>query len=43
MAEHYSSAEKEKYTNTHIERGNELEHIARDMYELETGSKVEEV
>lgn len=43
MAEYYSSAEKEHYTNKDIERGNELESIARDMYELETGNEVKQV
>lgn len=43
MAEYYSSADKEHYTNKDIERGNELEKIARDMYELETGDDVQQV
>lgn len=43
MAEFYSSGEKEKFTNGHIERGNELEPIAREVYELETGDKVQKV
>lgn len=43
IADQYSSGEYEHYTNQHIERGNELEVYARDMYELETGSTVEEV
>lgn len=43
MAEHYSSAEKENYTNEHMERGNELEYTARGLYELRTGSTVEQV
>lgn len=43
MSEYYSSGEKEHYTNKDIERGIELEEFARDMYELETGNKVEQV
>lgn len=43
MAEFYSSGEKDKYSNKHTERGNELEPIARDIYELETGQKIEKV
>ncbi len=34
---------KEPYTNGDLERGNELEPIARQAYELQTGSKVIEV
>jgi len=40
MAEYYSTQEKEQLTNKHIERGLELEPIARDIYELETGDTV---
>ena len=43
MAEAYSSAEKESYTNEDMERGNELEALARGIYEIETGNEVEEV
>lgn len=43
MAEKYSSAEKERFDNGHTERGKELEPQARELYELETGNKVEEV
>lgn len=43
MAEFYSSGEKEQFTSKHIERGNELEPLARSMYELETGNDVKEV
>jgi putative phage-type endonuclease len=43
VAEYYSSSEKEHFSNEHTERGNELEPTARDMYELETGNKVEQV
>lgn len=43
MSEHYSSKEKEQYTNKDLERGNELEPLARQVYELETGNTVEQV
>lgn len=43
MAEYYSSGEKEQYSNKHTERGNELEPLARSMYEFETGNTVEQV
>ena len=43
MAETYSSAIKESYTNEDMERGNELEALARTVYEIETGNEVEEV
>ena len=43
MAETYSSAEKEQFTNEHMERGNELEPQARGMYELKNDCTVEEV
>lgn len=43
MAESYSSAEPENYTNAHMERGNELEPMAREVYELENDVKVEQV
>ena len=43
MAEYYSSGEKEQYSNKHTDRGNELEPIARDIYELETGQTIEKV
>lgn len=33
----------ESYTNPDIERGNELEEVARSLFELETGKRVEEV
>lgn len=33
----------ENYTNADMERGNELEPLARDMYFLQTGNEVEEV
>lgn len=43
MSEYFSTAEKENYTNENIERGNELEEYARNMYELENDLNVEEV
>lgn len=43
LAERYSSQDKEKYTNKDLERGVELEPLAREMYELQTGNKVDEV
>lgn len=43
MSEYYSSGEKEQFTSKHTERGNELEPIARQIYELETGNVVEQV
>ena len=43
MSVYFSNAEKESYTNEHIERGNELEPQARSIYEFETGNEVSEV
>lgn len=43
MAEYYSQADKEHYSNSHTDRGNELEPVARALYSLHTGEKVEEV
>lgn len=43
MADYFSSGEYEGYKNSHMERGTELEPVARSMYELETGQTVEEV
>lgn len=40
MAEYYSSGEKEQFSNSHTDRGNELEPLAADMYELDTGHTV---
>lgn len=39
----YSNAEREDFTTKDTERGHELEPVARDMYEFETGNTVEEV
>jgi putative phage-type endonuclease len=43
LAEKYSSADKELYTNKDLERGVDLEAEARSLYELETGNEVEVV
>lgn len=43
VAEEYSSAEKEQFSNEHTERGNELEEVARGIYELENNVDVEQV
>jgi putative phage-type endonuclease len=43
MSEYYSSGEKEQFTNKHTERGNELEPVARQIYELENDCVVEQV
>ncbi len=43
LAEHYSSADKIHFTSKDTERGNELEPIAREIYELETGNNVTKV
>lgn len=43
MAESYSSGEKERYSNEHTERGNELEGQARSIYELENMVTVDQV
>ena len=40
LAERYSNGDKEKYTNKDLERGIELEPLAGEMYELQTGNKV---
>mgnify|MGYP004417317051 CR=1 FL=1 len=43
LAREMSSGEREEFTNKHLERGNELEPLARASYELSTGKKVVEV
>jgi putative phage-type endonuclease len=43
VLEMYTSADKERFSTRDTERGNELEPIARDLYELETGNAVEQV
>lgn len=40
MAQKYSSQDKEKYNNEHLERGVELEPQAISLYELKTDNKV---
>jgi len=43
LAEKHSSGEHQSFTNADIESGHELEGVARDLYEFETGNKVEQV
>lgn len=43
LADKYSFAEKEHMSNTHTDRGNELESNARAIYEMQTGNRVDEV
>jgi len=43
VSEMFSSAQKDQYSNEHIERGNELEPLARSMYELQENVEVEEI
>src|SRR5574343_710043 len=43
VAEKLTRKQKESYTNPDIDRGHELEGMARSNYEIETGSKVVEV
>jgi len=43
MSEYYSQAKREDYTNADLERGHELEPHAREVYEMMTGKKVEQV
>jgi putative phage-type endonuclease len=43
VSEKYSSAERENYSNTHTDRGHELEPIAISMYELMNNCIVEKV
>jgi exodeoxyribonuclease (lambda-induced) len=43
LAEEYSSGEVEYYSNKDMDRGTELEPLARGAYEMDTGSKVEQV
>jgi len=42
-AEILSGAREESYTNPDMERGNELEDLARSSYEMQTGNKVKQV
>ena len=43
MAEYYSIAERENYINEHMQRGIELEPIAKQVYELEHDCEVREI
>lgn len=43
MSSHYSTGERDSYTNSNMERGIELEDTARQMYELENDCEVEQV
>lgn len=43
LSEKYSAGNKESFTNEHLERGNELEVQARELYQLETGRTVKKV
>jgi exodeoxyribonuclease (lambda-induced) len=43
MAQKYSSQEKERYSNEHLERGVELEPQATSLYELKTDNKIESI
>lgn len=43
VATSYSKWQANNYTNEHMQRWNELEEFARQIYELETWNKVEEV
>jgi putative phage-type endonuclease len=43
VAERMTGKAKEQYTNADMERGNELEQLARSSYDLETGNIVKEV
>jgi hypothetical protein len=43
LAEMFSSADKEHFSNEHTDRGNELEEYAREIYEMEIGNKISKV
>ena len=43
MAEYFSSAEKEHYSNKDTDRGHELEPIARSIYEMENNVEVSQI
>lgn len=43
MSEYYSTGDRNPYTNENIDRWKELEPLARDLYELTTWTKVQEV
>jgi exodeoxyribonuclease (lambda-induced) len=43
LVNEFSIADKKQFTNEHLERGNELEPLARSIYELQKGVNVTEV
>lgn len=43
MAEYYSSGEKKHFSSKDTERGNELEPLARQVYELKEGVEVKQI
>lgn len=43
LSEKYSNTSKDKYSNEDLERGIELEPLARELYELRTGNKVAQI
>lgn len=43
MSDYYSTGEAKHYSNEDTDRGNELEPVSRNIYELETGYTVREV
>lgn len=43
LVNEFSIADKKQFTNEHLERGNELEPLARTVYELQTGVTIREV
>lgn len=43
MSEFFSSKEKEQFSNSHTDRGNEYEPTARELYEFENDVEVKEV
>ncbi len=43
MADYFSSKDKDHFSNEHTDRGNELEPLARSIYELENNVTVDQV
>lgn len=43
LASKHAGVEEERYTNSHLERGVELEPVARSMYELQKGVTIDQV
>lgn len=43
VAEKYAKIAKENYMNEHMQRGKELENVARSLYELQTDEQIEQV